>query len=35
LLKGKEWLKRGWQKVCIENFNIGLRKAKLKRELYT
>jgi hypothetical protein len=31
LLKGKERLKRGWEKVCTENSNRGLRKAKPKR----
>jgi hypothetical protein len=32
-LKGKEWIKRGWQKVCTENFNTDFRKVKPKKEL--
>jgi hypothetical protein len=32
-VKGK-MLKRGWQKVCIENFNIGFRKQSWERTSY-
>jgi hypothetical protein len=33
LLKGKEWLKKVDRKSAPRTFNIGLRKAKLKKEL--